>query len=62
MNTAIPLDRDENGAITVEEGRKPELFAIILDHLRSGKLLSIGIPEDNLEQLEELLEEVSVNC
>jgi hypothetical protein len=58
MNTTLPIDRDEQGAIVVEEGRNPELFAIILDHLRSGKLLSVGIPEDSLEKLTDLLEEV----
>jgi hypothetical protein len=41
VSTSLPIDRDENGAILVEEGRTPENFVIILDYLRSRKLSTL---------------------
>jgi vacuolar-type H+-ATPase subunit I/STV1 len=57
MSTSLPIDRDEYGAILVEEGRTPECFAIILDYLRSGRLNCVGIPEDDVNKMQEILQE-----
>lgn len=54
--TSLPLDQDEQGALKID--RNPEHFPIILDHLRTGQLKTIGIRDDDETQLMELLEEV----
>ncbi len=68
FSTSLPIDKDENGAIIVEEGKTPENFVIILDYLRSRKLSmfmrtiayfldAIGLPIDDVERLKQLLED-----
>ena len=38
LSSGFPIDTDEHGAVTID--RSPELFPIILEHLRTGTLLN----------------------
>jgi hypothetical protein len=47
--TELTIDKDEHGAILFPD-RNPEFFPIILEHIRTGRVHSIGV-EKNYEKL-----------
>ncbi len=59
LSTSLPVDKDEQGALKFD--RLWTHFPVILGYLRTGELKNIGIRENDLEQLQELLEEVIVS-
>jgi hypothetical protein len=55
VSTELPVDRDKSGALYID--RDPRWFSVILDHLRTGKVSCIGIPEYSLAHMRQILAE-----
>jgi hypothetical protein len=55
VTTSLPVDKDDFGAILIEGDHNPEYFTIILDFLRTGKVTAVGVPDNNVEKMKELL-------
>ncbi|KAL0477770.1 hypothetical protein AKO1_005229 [Acrasis kona] len=56
LNTRLMVEKTDDGAIIFDKECDPHLFSIVLDHLRTDSLTSIGINVDDENQLQNLYE------
>lgn len=55
LGSTFSIDKDDQGAFKMEEGHDPELFSIILEHIKTGSTKDIGIDYSNMASLEKML-------
>jgi hypothetical protein len=55
LGSTFSIDKDDQGAFKMEEGHDPQLFSIILEHIKTGSTKDIGIDYSNMASLEKIL-------